>query len=222
MGIFSTIDAILFINLDHRTDRLENMNKQLYTGEMAKQLGLPKEKIHRISGIYNKKCGASGCAASHIKALNMAIDNCWERIIILEDDFAWKTNRDYIFDCLGSIDTIPWKWDVIMLSTNKKTVHTHKEEGAEEYNLQRIKKAHTTSGYIVNSIEYITKIRDIFQLAMENLNAGRNDRIWAIDVVWQRLQVTGQWYFFKGGLGKQISSLSDITKRVEYKGSDPF
>lgn len=215
-----SIDAILYINLDHRTDRLENIIKQLNTGNIATNLPIPQNKIQRISACYNKTCGAAGCAASHVKALELAIEQSWNRILILEDDFEWKTNNnEYILSCLRSIDTITIPWDVILLSTNKNGLYIVAEDLP---NLQRIQCAATTSGYIVNSQEYIKKLRDLFQISKTQLERGGPTNVWAIDVVWKKLQATDAWYFFKNGLARQYSSYSDITKQVEYKHSDIF
>lgn len=74
---------IFCINLDRRTDRWDNIQKQ------AEHLGL---NITRFSAIeakdpkFNKRPNAEGCRLSHYNCLKMAHKQNLDRIIILEDD----------------------------------------------------------------------------------------------------------------------------------------
>ena len=61
----SHIDAILYINLDHRSDRMEHV-----LGEIRK-IDPTLSKSHRISAEYVPEHGALGCTKSHIKALHL-------------------------------------------------------------------------------------------------------------------------------------------------------
>jgi GR25 family glycosyltransferase involved in LPS biosynthesis len=205
------VDAILYINLEHRKDRLENITEQLITGEVAQRLPIPVEKIQRVDAVHNKRNGAAGCGSSHVKALDLALEKGWECVAIFEDDFAWKNNTDYILECLRSPHINEVKWDVLLLTTNKKPLRIIKDGPG---NMQRVTMAQTTSGYIVKGPAYMKKIRDCFQGCIANLNAGRPRCNHAIDMVWRGLQPKGNWYCFKGQIGKQIDSYSDIAKRV--------
>lgn len=207
----NTIDAILFINLDHRKDRLANIIEQLFNSPVAKNTPISVEKIQRISAVYNKDRGAAGCAASHIKALDLAIERGWNRIAIFEDDFAWKDNTDYIIKCLQSIDSITIPWNVLLLSTTKLCLHVIQRGPGE---LQRVQNAQTTSGYIINSKEYIQKLRDSFAESKLQLEKGMSVGQWSIDMYWKRLQTQDYWYSFRDNLGRQIDSYSDVAKYV--------
>ena len=66
---FDNFDMVLFINLEHRKDRLIHI-----TGELNKT-NINKKKIYRIPGIYNKEFGALGCTKSHILALNFFLNS---------------------------------------------------------------------------------------------------------------------------------------------------
>ncbi|MBR1979472.1 MAG: glycosyltransferase family 25 protein [Akkermansia sp.] len=93
------IDGVCVINLDHRTDRWQELSNQLNH--------VPTGKVHRISAIFGKKlpgykqgpyfagcteeeslfwAGRAGCLLSHRKCIQYAKDNQWERVLILEDD----------------------------------------------------------------------------------------------------------------------------------------
>ena len=62
------IDKIFFINLDYRTDRLEEITNELET------YNFPKDKIERFPAIKFKKDGRGeegliGCSMSHLEIL---------------------------------------------------------------------------------------------------------------------------------------------------------
>lgn len=210
----STIDAFIFINLKHRKDRLENIREQLYNSPVAKELPIISDKIHRIEANYRPNCGAAGCAESHVKALNYAINNKWKRVAIFEDDFAWKNDTDYIIKCLKNIDDMPCSWVVSFLSTNKICLKIKKDYPP---NLKQIYNAQTTSGYIINTIEQMIKLRDLFKKCADNLNRGRSVSRWSIDIQWKPLQLSGGWFCFNEQLGLQIISYSDVTKTTRNK-----
>ncbi len=68
------VDKIIYINLEERKEQIEE------------ELNfLPKDKIIRFDGIKDKY-GYKGCCESHIACLNLAINNNWKNVLILEDD----------------------------------------------------------------------------------------------------------------------------------------
>jgi hypothetical protein len=81
-----TIDAILYINLEHRTDRNEHLLEQL------DQHGWSHIPIERVDAIRDDP-PLRGCTKSHIKALEYALSNpLWKSsVLILEDDFTFFT-----------------------------------------------------------------------------------------------------------------------------------
>ena len=81
------VDHVLYINLDHRTDKLE----AIYT--KFANAGIPDNKSTRIDGIYTPGKGVLGCALSHCKALELAKSHPeWEWTLILEDDIVFEEN----------------------------------------------------------------------------------------------------------------------------------
>lgn len=152
----NTIDAVLYINLNSREDRNKSIEKELAN------MQFDKGKIHRISAVYDKVCGHLGCALSHIKALDLAIENKWDRIIILEDDYHFKIKNEVLDKIIKDAETL--KWDVLLLA------HGHiKFFDDKKTPLRRIEKSTTTSGYIVNSTYYKT-LRDNFNQAVTKIN----------------------------------------------------
>ena len=79
---YNFVDKLYYINLDYRKDRKEHIEKEL------RKLNPIGDKIYRIPGIFHE-IGALGCGLSHIKALDHAIENNYQRIAIFEDDFKF-------------------------------------------------------------------------------------------------------------------------------------
>ena len=63
-------DGILYINLAKRKDRLKSIENEL----IRIGASFSNSKIFRIDAILDKKNGHRGCALSHLKAVNFAID----------------------------------------------------------------------------------------------------------------------------------------------------
>jgi len=83
------------INLPHRTDRLESVNK-----ELSKVFDNPEYTL--IPGIYDEK-PFKGCAQAHINAIQHAKDNNYSKVIIMEDDLVFRDNsKEYMSECFAN------------------------------------------------------------------------------------------------------------------------
>jgi len=79
--MFEEIEKVVYINLEERTDRRAEIQKQLSI--------FHHEKIVRFNAIKHRN-GAIGCSMSHIAALELAIQNNWKNVLIVEDDMIWN------------------------------------------------------------------------------------------------------------------------------------
>ena len=70
-------DAVLYINLAHRTDR-----KELILQEIQKIKNIDESQIYRIDAVLEPMCGHIGCGKSHINALELAIQNNWSSVLV--------------------------------------------------------------------------------------------------------------------------------------------
>ena len=70
----------LFINLDHRQDRLEHATEEF------KKMNINAERVDAIK----KDIGAIGCTMSHIKCLEIAKKRDYDYVFICEDDIHFK------------------------------------------------------------------------------------------------------------------------------------
>ena len=160
------MDKIIYINLDERIDRREQIEREL-----------KYFSVRRFSAIKNDN-GAIGCTMSHIAVLEMAMQEGWNNYLVVEDDMAWKSSDfgrlteliDYDVILLGGYDV---NYDK---QTNKLT------------------NAQSTTAYIVNQRYYGTLLRN-FREGLFNLRVTGNSKIYAIDRYWKFLQKTDNWYF---------------------------
>ena len=134
------MDKIVYINLDHRKDRREEIEKQLSI--------FPQEKIERFSAIKHDN-GAIGCSKSHIAVLELALKNNWKNLLVLEDDMLWNDQFDTQMKILEQKLSEPY--DVIVLGGmwphyDKKTL--------------KLFKCYGTGAYIVNSSYYQTLLNN--------------------------------------------------------------
>ena len=83
------LQNILYINLEKRKDKKDFTEKQL------KKINRTAIRIDAIdhTDLIDKKERALGCTYSHIKALEYAIENKYENVLILEDDSEFITDK---------------------------------------------------------------------------------------------------------------------------------
>ncbi len=207
MGL-DLFDEIFFINLDHRKDRKDYLLKQL------SKLKVKKDKIKRISAIFDPLNGHRGCALSHIKALNLAIEKNLNNVLILEDDCMFLQNKEN-FDKLIKyfFDTID-EWDVFYLDLCAKDAQKTKYKG-----IKKVLKSLRTHAYAVNK-HYMMTLKKCFEeayLLLKNELFFSQTLSLAIDRYWHRLQRKDKWYMLDAALTKQAYSYSDIEYRKKNK-----
>lgn len=100
---WDALDAVVFINMDSRPDRMHAFMQ--HTGKY-----IPESKLHRVSAVVGTAikgygeapwftentgerssswAGTAGCALSHRRALEMARQQGWRNVLILEDDATY-------------------------------------------------------------------------------------------------------------------------------------
>lgn len=194
------IDRILYINLDHRKDRYNEIEKQFINAN------IPKSKVSRISAIYNKR-GGIGCTASHIKCLKYAISNNLSNVLILEDDFNFIEDVDIINESINKILEFDNDWDVIFFSGNVYNSLQFNDTFSKAINVQ------CASGYLVNA-RYYLKLLNNFEESYKLFSINDTPHLYALDIYWKILQPIDKWYIFNKKLGYQRESYSDIEKMI--------
>ena len=197
----NNIDKIFYINLEHRKDR----NKEII--EQIKKIDPELKKTERISAIRHDK-GEIGCGFSHIKCLENAKKNNYDCILILEDDFNFINNSNFINYNLNYIFNKIIDFDICLLSGNIYKKEKFDEIISHSINVQ------TTSGYLIKKQFYQILI-DNFKEAVDELLKGNKKENYAIDINWKKLQNKKyKFYIFNNKLGYQRKSYSDIEGRI--------
>jgi len=188
---FKTIPKLV-INLPERDDRLEHFADVM------------KNYKYRVVDAYRHDDGYIGCALSHIKCLDIAIEKQYDCVAIFEDDFKFKDDKL----CLLNLDT---DFDVFMLGGCLNSTETIDE------NFLRILSASRTEGYIVKRHFYKT-LKKCFaeSIALRLQEKNHNNKF---DVYWQRYQ-REHWFVCNdfGVVGHQYPSYSDILNQFINRG----
>jgi hypothetical protein len=214
------LDAIIYINLENRSDRKELLMKEL------EKLNTDMSKVHKVSGVYMPKNGHKGCIQSHILALNMIKLNQWERVLILEDDAELDMEPEVINNLINkSMDELDFQhpeWNVIMLATANKVIdRSNKNKNNNKNNtnsknntipleiatangttllplkLEKLQSATTSSAYIVKK-SYAENILNLFNTCNNNMSPSKMTEHgfeqWALDQKWAELQNKDKWF----------------------------
>ena len=214
------VDKVVYINLDHREDRRQIMQKLFDEGK------IPPEKIERFSAIRHK-VGIIGCAQGHIAILKMAKANNWKRVLILEDDLKW-INFEENYKKLEDLVSNPF--DVCMLGGFYI-----------DTNPPKIIASFCTNAYIVSSHYYDTLLNNFEYGLSQKLNKPKSilrfetsskkendynrlvdaDNIHNVDVYWMKLQQKDNWVGIIEPMIEQTVSFSDIYgKMLDRKDQD--
>lgn len=204
-NILNQIDAVIYINLDNRPDRKEDI-----LGEL-KKMNIPENKIHRMPGEYVQYNGHKGCVKSHINVLNLIQENHWNKVLILEDDATLNVDEETFNKSMNKmLNYINFnKWDVVMLATT----YSDKEDLSD--GLVKIKSANSSSAYIVNR-HYINKLLQVFNYSYSMMSDDKwtenGNEIYALDQQWTKLQREDNWLGWDTDLIKQRQSKSSINE----------
>lgn len=207
------IDKIIYINLDERKDRREEIEFEL------NRFFVPKSKVMRFSAIKDK-IGGIGCTKSHIAALEMAKNKGYKNVMMLEDDFNFIDSFEEVNNRISDfMNKYADNWDVLNMSGGyfREIIksHLHQEKIARAIHLS------TTSGYIVNNKMY-DRLLDNFRFGLEKFIETNNYREYALDKYWSILQKSSKWYMCNPSIGYQRASYSDIEKSIiDYSLYDP-
>jgi len=201
------IDAILYINLAHRTDRKEHVIHEIH------KICADDSKIHRIDAILTEP-GALGCGLSHIKALEYAMAHPeWKTILILEDDFTFHgEDTASLSTALHTLLTFP-KMEIGLLSYNHSVLRYEDTSSS----IKRVLYSQTTSSYCIRSSYVPTLLQNMRESTMDMIIRGKTHEN-CVDIYWTSLQPRGHWYALFPAIGYQYDNYSDIEKRVTQYG----
>lgn len=211
------IDGILYINLDYRTDRKEQLLNNL------KKYNVDINKVHRIPAVLTKQCGHLGCGMSHVKAIKYAISQKWDNVLILEDDFIFTANKDNIDSDLEKIMDEPW--DALLLSHCNLRINNNIATSCK--NIKRVLNATCTPAYILKK-HYFETLLNCFENSVNKIkkqlakhlekHTRKLHYVSAIDQEWGVLQRKDVFYTFSPSIGTQ-RLISDNNISIAYQDS---
>lgn len=193
------IDAIIYINLEHRTDRNDHIINEI------KKIDPTLSKTHRLEAEYIPTNGALGCALSHIKAVELCFEHPeWNRCLILEDDFTFlspECNKQLI-----ELSTSRPSFDVLLLAFGHDNFVS---EETDSPHVRRVYSSQTTSGYVVHK-NYMGVLLNNFRISSDILRNRGKCHDGCLDQYWKRLMPHGNWYAYHTRIGYQYANHSDI------------
>ena len=196
---------VVYINLNHRTDRLKHVIAELH------KIGVPNaERFPAVHMNARNVC----CTISHICCLELAKTRGWPHVFICEDDIT-ITNPELFCTRLQQFSESTISWDVLVIGGNNAQPFIQVNEFcAKVMNIQ------TTTGYIVKQEYYdalLTNFKEGLKLLIEN---PMHKTYFSIDMYWKRLQQRDEWYVLLPLTVIQYSDYSDIENRkVDYSNA---
>jgi GR25 family glycosyltransferase involved in LPS biosynthesis len=198
------IHKIIYINLDRRTDRREQIESELH------RMGVSGERFAAI----DRRPGIVGCGLSHLAVLERAEAEGWENVLVLEDDFQFVVDKDTVQKNLSLFFESGIPYDILMLSYNLQKKHP--EQVLQDV-VTRALDVQTTSGYLVHRRFYAPLV-SLWKENLPQLIATGEHWNYALDQSWKRLQPEAQWFCMTPRIGMQRASYSDIGERfVHYE-----
>jgi len=186
------IKHIYYINLEHRKDRKDNVEKELQKINLI--------NFERFNAIKMQN-GAIGCSMSHLKCLEQAKKLDLPHIFICEDDIEF-INPSLFINQVNKFLKSKIEWDVILVAGNNMIPYNP----VNDYCIQ-VANCQTTTGYIVKNNYFdklIANYKEGIQLFLRNQD---KKQLYAIDKYWLQLQQQDKWYL--------IIPLS-VVQRVDY------
>jgi len=190
--MFEFVEKVVYINLEHRTDRKAQIEDVLKD--------IPSEKVIRFNAIKESH-GGIGCTKSHIAVLKMAQKEGWKNVMIVEDDATWNKFEEG-YPILQKLSEQPF--DVITLGI------AFAEFNKDTYKLSS---GQTTTAYIVNQ-SYYDRLLANYEEGLSGFQETGWYHQYALDQFWKRLQVRDNWYCVAPSLLVQRPGYSDIEKRT--------
>ena len=195
---------ILYINLNHREDRLAHVLKELY------KIGI--DNAERFPAV-KMAAGNVGCTVSHIKCIELAKSRGWPFVFICEDDITF-TNPDVFRDSLRKFAESGIHWDVLVIGGNNCPPF----QFINDFCI-RVQNVQTTTGYIVRK-EYYDVLLANYKDGLNNLlREPDKKKQYSIDIYWKQLQMVDKWYLLTPLTVIQYYDYSDIEEKVtDYSG----
>jgi GR25 family glycosyltransferase involved in LPS biosynthesis len=190
------ISKVYFINLDHRIDRKEHIEKLLTDSDLI-------DISERVPAIYNKSLPHAGCVLSHILTIEKFIESNEQYCLILEDDFITDNINTLKID-INKLFIDKIDFDIVQLAGNHIQLHD-----CEHTYLKKVTDSQTTSAYIISK-NFANTLLNNFRESYKLISDFGRRHEYCLDIYWKKLQPISKWYCYLPALGYQMDSYSDI------------
>jgi len=197
MNSICDIKHTFYINLLSRPDRKQHVENQLKT------IGITAERFDAIK----MQNGAIGCSMSHLKIIEIAKNNNWEHILIVEDDILF-TNPSLFVNQFNKFLSNNKDFDVVLIAGNNLPPYTKIDDTCVQ-----VTQCQTTTGYLVQKHYYDTLIKNYKEGILNLMKQPTNHKFYAIDKYWFNLQAKDKWFLITPLTVTQREDYSDIEKR---------
>lgn len=189
--MFEEVDKVVYINLEERPDRRIQVEKELSV--------FPSEKVVRFNAIKQTN-GALGASMSHIAVVEMAIQNNWKNVLIVEDDMTWN-KFDGGYAIYKKLVSNPF--DVLILGGACVTC-------SSDYKAEVVS---TATAYIVKN-HYFKTLLETFKEGLEKfINNQELHHKYALDRIWMKLMAKDNWYIVHPPMCVQRPGYSNIENK---------
>jgi hypothetical protein len=183
--VLDKIDKIFI--LCHTT--LQNQSTDVIIQKMI-EYDIPIEKIIFIQS--EKKELSSWY---HIQALQIAIEQKYQHIWILEESFTFHVSKDHFYQYLTYFFNQNISWDIVMLALNVSGSEHKVEKITNKPFIQKIIFSQNQTSYLISQHYYQTLLENI-QESYQKLLIHHQHWLYSLDVYWKSLQEKDQWYSF--------------------------
>jgi glycosyl transferase family 25 len=197
MNSIENINHAFYINLESRVDRKVHVEEQL------NKIGINAIRFNAIK-LQN---GAIGCSMSHLKCLEIAKQNNWDHVLIIEDDILFL-NPELFKNQLNKFLKNHDNFDVVLIAGNNMPPYQKIDDSCV-----KVCRCQTTTGYIVNKHYYDTLITNIKEGIRNLIQKPDQHVLYAIDKYWFKLQEKDEWYLITPLSVTQREDYIDIEKR---------
>lgn len=197
MNSIQDIKHTFYINLLSRPDRKQHVENQM------KSIGITPQRFNAIK-MTN---GAIGCSMSHLKIIEMAKENNWDHVLIIEDDILF-TNPSLFVKQFNKFLSNHNDFDVVLIAGNNLPPYTKIDDTCVQ-----VTHCQTTTGYLVKKHYYDILINNYKTGILNLMKEPDNHRVYAIDKFWFNLQLVHKWYLITPLTVTQREDYSDIEKR---------
>lgn len=204
MNSFEDIKNIMYINLEHRTDRKEHVEYQLRNVVGFSDRFVNIERVNAVK-LAN---GALGCSLSHLKCLQQAKERNLDHVLICEDDITFFNPIIFREQMTKFLETNK-EWDVLLIAGNNFPPYKKIDSTCIQ-----VSYCQTTTGYLIRNHYYDTLIENIKTGISFLLRSPEEHTKYAIDKYWINLQKTDTWYLLIPLTIAQLHGYSDIQQET--------